>query len=146
MHTYVPGIVAVVHIECMQYILYIRNVCVLIQGIQHMHKYVHTTYIHTCTYVQMYVCTVQLRVTSHSIAPYTLATAFTFIAPSGFLAKGLAHILHSLVHVSRRVGTQMLTHYVLSSGYQRIKPSRVYPSKVSSLKDTCIRIYSSSHC
>ena len=30
--------------------------------------------------------------------------AFTFIAPSGLLAKGLAHMLHSLVRVSRRVG------------------------------------------
>ena len=30
--------------------------------------------------------------------------AFTFIVPSGLLAKGLAHMLHSLVRVSRRVG------------------------------------------
>ena len=30
--------------------------------------------------------------------------AFTFITPSGLLAKGLAHMLHSLVRVSRRVG------------------------------------------
>ena len=38
------------------------------------------------------------------LSPQHGSRAFTFITPSGLLAKGLAHMLHSLVRVSRRVG------------------------------------------